>query len=493
MLSNAAPLSDLSSVPITQRGALARPPAPRPSMDRQARISTSRRNDSDRPAWLHGGGTRGLFPHTTENRTISTGAARKASTTRIEEFEPQGESLLQLLADEGESLNRLYRFVSHVGCDVLLCDERGDLICHQSSSAVANYGASRFQRQIDNLVAEDLGRTDAKTSASRRMHGEADGIAGSWRPVPLAAFDRQPVSSTSLASPDSRTAPIFNADGNVIGYLKMLSTDSALPDRAFELAGVAMNAAARAIEERSFRRRYRREWIIALVPGEPAGCCMLLAVDRRQRVVGADRQAKVLLSGADLALTDAPSLWALFENSAVLFRSVDIGDVRTTLVRTGGGETWSALVTPPEPGGPYRRTPEQVALHCRPRLDSIGYFHEPTLPARSRGGLAPRVLQRVCDYMEAHLGENVELEALADIAGLSRFHFARAFKQSVGIAPHSYLMQRRVERAKALVIETKLSLAQIALECGFSDQSHFARRFLQFVGVTPRSFRWSAR
>jgi AraC family transcriptional regulator len=55
------------------------------------------------------------------------------------------------------------------------------------------------------------------------------------------------------------------------------------------------------------------------------------------------------------------------------------------------------------------------------------------------------------------------------------------------------LMQRRLEQAKKLIVETEFPLAQIALECGFSDQSHFSRRFLQYVGATPRSFRWSAR
>jgi AraC-like DNA-binding protein len=170
-----------------------------------------------------------------------------------------------------------------------------------------------------------------------------------------------------------------------------------------------------------------------------------------------------------------------------------MGDVRTTLVAAGGAETWSAIVTPPESAASYRRSPEQAILHCRPRLDSIGHFHAPSAPAACQGGLAPRVLQRVREYIDARLGENIELEALAETAGLSRCHFARAFKQSVGTAPHSYLMQRRLERAKQLIVETALPLAEIALECGFSDQSHFSRRFLQYVGATPRAFRWSAR
>jgi AraC-like DNA-binding protein len=102
-------------------------------------------------------------------------------------------------------------------------------------------------------------------------------------------------------------------------------------------------------------------------------------------------------------------------------------------------------------------------------------------------------LQRIRDYIEEHPAENIELETLAEIAGLSKWHFARAFKQSVGTPPHFYLIQRRLERAQELLSETDLSLGQIALKSGFSDQSHFSRRFRMFVGVTPRSFRWSKR
>lgn len=125
--------------------------------------------------------------------------------------------------------------------------------------------------------------------------------------------------------------------------------------------------------------------------------------------------------------------------------------------------------------------------------NAVGNNDKPLTPAFATGGLAPRVLQRVRDYIEAHLTENIELKALAGITGLSRWYFARAFKQSVGVPPHHYLMQRRLERAQKLLAESDLSVAQIALQSGFSDQSHFSRRFRLFFGVTPRAFRWSRR
>jgi AraC-like DNA-binding protein len=112
---------------------------------------------------------------------------------------------------------------------------------------------------------------------------------------------------------------------------------------------------------------------------------------------------------------------------------------------------------------------------------------------RFRGGLPPSVLRRVREYIDAHLENNVSLEKLAGIAGLSISYFARAFKQSQGAAPHDYLMRRRLHRALELLAGTDLPLSAIAHGLGFSDQSHFARRFRQHFGVTPSRYRWSTR
>jgi AraC-like DNA-binding protein len=95
-------------------------------------------------------------------------------------------------------------------------------------------------------------------------------------------------------------------------------------------------------------------------------------------------------------------------------------------------------------------------------------------------------LQRIREYIEGHLAENIELETLADIAGLSKWHFARAFKQSVGTPPHFYLIQRRLERAQELLAETDLSLAQIALRPYFCRTSKHRRWCAQWF-VVPDS------
>ena len=119
-------------------------------------------------------------------------------------------------------------------------------------------------------------------------------------------------------------------------------------------------------------------------------------------------------------------------------------------------------------------------------------FLGPASP-RISGGLSPRTARRVRDFIDAHLEESVSIQALAEIAGLSMYHFARAFRRSEGMTPHDYLVQCRVRRVQELLASTDLPLSEIALAAGFSDQSHCARRFRERVGVTPSSYRWTLR
>ena len=114
-------------------------------------------------------------------------------------------------------------------------------------------------------------------------------------------------------------------------------------------------------------------------------------------------------------------------------------------------------------------------------------------PALHRGGLPPRALRRVREFIEAHLEQTISIQALAAMVGLSMCHFARAFKQSQGMTPHDYLVHCRVRRAQELLADTDLPLSEIAITAGFADQSHCARRFRELVGLTPSRYRWSTR
>ena len=112
------------------------------------------------------------------------------------------------------------------------------------------------------------------------------------------------------------------------------------------------------------------------------------------------------------------------------------------------------------------------------------------LPA-ARGALDPRRLRRVKEYIEAHLGEVLSIEAMANEACLSPFHFARAFKAATGTPPHSYLSNLRIEKAKLMIAEGKMPLAEIAYLCGFSSQAYFTTWFKRIVGATPGAYRAS--
>jgi len=108
--------------------------------------------------------------------------------------------------------------------------------------------------------------------------------------------------------------------------------------------------------------------------------------------------------------------------------------------------------------------------------------------ANFRGGLAPWQRQRAIDFLLAHIDHDTSLEELAATCGISVSHLIRAFKRTLGATPHRWLTQRRVERA-ARLLHSERTLAEIALDCGFADQSHLTRAFSQHYGVSPGRYR----
>lgn len=108
-----------------------------------------------------------------------------------------------------------------------------------------------------------------------------------------------------------------------------------------------------------------------------------------------------------------------------------------------------------------------------------------------RGGLAPAVLKRVEAFIAEHHGSALTLADLAAEAALSDYHFARMFRHSTGLSPHQYVMIKRMERAEQLLRYSRMSLTDIACECGFSSLSHFSHRFRSRTGQSPSAWRQS--
>jgi len=116
--------------------------------------------------------------------------------------------------------------------------------------------------------------------------------------------------------------------------------------------------------------------------------------------------------------------------------------------------------------------------------------HYSTLEQRSnhsQGGLSQHKLRQVSDYINEFLDQNLTLANLAQVAQLSPTYFATLFKQSTGVSPHQFVIQRRIEQAKQLLRQGELTLSEIALQVGFAHQSYLNYHFKRIMGVTPKA------
>jgi AraC family transcriptional regulator len=114
-----------------------------------------------------------------------------------------------------------------------------------------------------------------------------------------------------------------------------------------------------------------------------------------------------------------------------------------------------------------------------------------SLASAMRGGLPGWQQTKLTQYIEEHLADEISLSSLARLVQLSPFHFSRAFKESFGVPPHRYLTGQRIERAKALLAERKLSVTEIGLGVGFNETSSFTHAFRKVTGETPTEYRRS--
>jgi AraC family transcriptional regulator len=117
-------------------------------------------------------------------------------------------------------------------------------------------------------------------------------------------------------------------------------------------------------------------------------------------------------------------------------------------------------------------------------------IEEPRLQSTLRpGGLAAWQANRALEYIEDNCGSKIGIQEMAECVALSKSHFSRAFRHSLGCSPMAYVVALRVERAKLMMTSTRQRLTEIALACGFSDQSHLTRSFSRIVGLSPARWR----
>jgi AraC-like DNA-binding protein len=411
------------------------------------------------------------------------------SSLRVDDWHGTLEPLPQLAVVVLEELTRFYNIVRQAGYELRFRNDSWFVIDRRGTLAAQGNFIDRRSEEGNDPSRPVAKPKYEKTERPRRQ----DAHAADSRAVEThcRSLGRARTSAVNCE------ASVFDPAGHFVGSLEILSIDSRQPVPVDGITRAMLQTAARAIEERLFREQYRHEWIIMVSPDEVSGSAMLFAVDRYQHIVAADRYARAVLTDSNNALGAVArgnriSLWVLFEKDPALFRSKDGRDIPTQLIPAGTAETWSALITPPD-GDPTPWRELDANLHTRPRNGEIGFIRQLTSAAVSRGGLSPGVLRRVREYIDVNLEADVGLDALAKVAGLSRCHFARAFKQSVGATPHNFLMYRRFCKAVEFIADTNLPLAEIALAAGFSDQSHFSRRFRQYLGVSPSAFRRSQR
>jgi AraC family transcriptional regulator len=131
---------------------------------------------------------------------------------------------------------------------------------------------------------------------------------------------------------------------------------------------------------------------------------------------------------------------------------------------------------------------ESAATMLAARLLQQHSVRTPKL-ASDEDGLSSYTLRQVLDYIRSHLSQDLSIIDLAQVAGMSPYYFLRLFAKSMYVTPRQYIIQIRIERAKELLRSRELSIADIALQCGFTNQSHFTNIFRQLTETTPKAYR----
>jgi transcriptional regulator of acetoin/glycerol metabolism/AraC-like DNA-binding protein len=382
------------------------------------------------------------------------------------------EPLTKTIISAQEEINRLFAIVRQEGYVVLLCNREGLAIHHRGDEA----WAEAFRERgiwLGGVWSEQTEGTNGIGTCIAEQ-----------RPI---LVHRDQHFRTRHIDLSCATAPIFDHNGKLT---LALDCSAAGPGAAHPLTLAATKVAARAVEERLFREFFWNVWTIAAVPSDDSQPALLLAVDSDLRILGADRTARILLGLDDDRLNRGAPLSEIFDYDRSAFRCRQEQDVPARLT-SKDAQAWHALITPPRCGSRGGCSSAELAIHSRSRITILHNVPLPEPAPEMRGGLSPVRTQRICEYIASNLEQNIRLETLAEMAGLSVQHFSRAFKQSVGMPPHCYILQRRIERAQHMLRNTRRPLSEIALSSGFSDQSHLARHFRRLTGLPPSALRWA--
>lgn len=382
------------------------------------------------------------------------------------------EPLTKIILSAQEEIDRLFAIVRQEGYVVLVCSSEGVAIHHRGNEAKA-----------EEFRERGIWLGGSWSESAEGTNGIGTCIA-EQRPILVHLGQHFRTRNIDLSC---ATAPIFDHNGKLALALDCSTVGSA---PAHRLTLAATKVAARAIEERLFREFYWNVWTIAAIPSDDSHPALLLAVDSDLRILGADRMARMIFGLDDNRLNRGTPLSDIFNYDRSVFRCRQEQDVPARFTCEDAQE-WQVLITPPRCGSRGGCSSSELAIHSRPRISTLHDVPFPEPAPETRGGLSPVRTHRVCEYISSNLDQTIRLEVLAEIAGLSVQHFSRAFKQSLGIPPHCYVLQRRIERAQHLLQNTRRPLSEIALAAGFSDQSHLTRHFRRSVGVAPSALRWA--
>jgi len=356
------------------------------------------------------------------------------------------------------------------------------VMAEASTSAVNS--ARSCPARLRDACREEIGKL-AQIVRELSCHALLRGTDGSVIPLNTTADCE---SSVHILREPTVSAPIYDYDGSAFASIALIENAGLVVEPTEHILRVLIRSTARAMSERWFRLFHRREWIIAARREDETHTSIILAADRSRTLIGADHAAREFLKATGRRFGPGLSISEFFGCDFAAGRGRRYCDVALRLQGCDASSPWLAQITPPDLGAVQGRSRERLHLHTRPRLDSLDAA---TIAAERehRCGLPARMLRSIEEYIDLHLEKDLSVEDLASHLGISTSYFARSFRSAVGLAPHAYVMRRRLLRAQELLASTDLPLIDIALATGFADQSHFCRRFHQMMGMPPRTFR----